>query len=173
MMIGPAVFLLAKGSQRIRAKTLAYQIISRLRDAADDFSTGDDTVRNAETPDMMTGTDHHDNDKKGTDTPLPPSRPNRDNVIDRLDSGDHGISQGNEDDEVSDEAFSVEVQRTRGGGPATTHDEMLEATTEDFGESGRKCTNGRHRAYRALTGLVVGLREEDGTSVTNLRPNLR
>ena len=31
MMIGPAVFLLAGGAQRIKATTLAYQIISRIR----------------------------------------------------------------------------------------------------------------------------------------------
>ena len=32
MLIGPAVFNLAQGAQRVRARTMAYQIISRLRD---------------------------------------------------------------------------------------------------------------------------------------------
>jgi hypothetical protein len=35
MLIGPAVFNLAEGAQRVRARTLAYQIISRLRDNYD------------------------------------------------------------------------------------------------------------------------------------------
>ena len=38
-MIGPAVFALTEGAQMVRAKTLAFQIISRLRDDDDDKSS--------------------------------------------------------------------------------------------------------------------------------------
>lgn len=129
MMIGPAVFLLAEGAQRIRAKTLAYQIINRLRDDVDNSSTGNDTIRNDRAPDPTPVA--NDDNKEGTDTPLPPSSSNttRDNFIELLDSRNRGISQMNEDD---DQGFSVEVQRTRGGGP-TTHDE-LDTTTDDIGD---------------------------------------
>ena len=138
MLIGPAVFNLADGAQRVRARTLAFQIISRLQD---NYDSDDDPASESDR-----GTD--DNAHLGVNTP-PATNPVArrpegagERVIEILDSGSRAAALPDDDDDDSDDHIDTRntpddtsdiLQRPRGGkgGAGTRNEEPAKRHTDN------------------------------------------
>ena len=119
MMIGPAVFMIAEGAQRIQAKTLAHRIIRKIKEGDDASSAHTASKRNAtynnddhKSDDGMNNED--DIEEEVPSTPPTIRNPADESVIDLLDSGlrtstRQGRRGGNR------HPTEIELQRPRGG----------------------------------------------------------
>jgi hypothetical protein len=128
MMIGPSVFLIAEGAQRIRAKTLAYEIIKRLRDQGDDHSSivvEDEALDGDDQPNPVSVSHERTATLPGSNKP---GKKTKGEAIESLDSVSKGISFRDEEDDTRSsvehddtendmQESYIEVQRPRGGGP--------------------------------------------------------
>ena len=138
MMIGPAIFTLAGGAQRIRAKTLAFQIISRIRD-----ETGDDSASSALGGSIL---DDAEADAENTHMTPPPttSRSRTTDVIEIFDSGHREGSLGEDDTDAQhwdDDEDRALLQRPRGGADDPSANENDPGTVTAGGASGDGSSN--------------------------------
>ena len=136
MMIGPAVFALADGTQRIRARTLAYQIVARIRDHDDSEDSSEQKEAHARPPGDG-GTQQSLN--PGT----PPANPaHTDNFIEILDSASRGAPPVDGYDSGSPDRGSSMLddtdllQRPRGGmGKDDTDDDLARGNDDEANDS--------------------------------------
>jgi hypothetical protein len=126
VMIGPAVFTLAKGSQRIKASTLAFRIIDRIVNGDDESSSGRVTNEGAAEESLAR-----------TDADFVAKRSGHNEVIDLLDSDAWGGGPTWDDDSDEGDAVTESITtsqkillRPRGGAGGT------DVTTEAYQDVG-------------------------------------
>lgn len=138
MMIGPSVFSIAEGAQRIQAKTLAFRIICRINEGTNSLvsGSGGDQYSTIGTLAKDTNRDEQagstDADHAISDTPSINPRPTTNDVIDILDSKARPTrARKGKHVERPDE---IEIQRPRGGAGVNLQEVDGTRTARDDGD---------------------------------------